>query len=200
MKKALLIIDVQNDFCENGSLAVKEASKIIPYINSLLKNNHYSEIVFSQDYHPSNHKSFASVNNKNISEIINLNGSPQIMWPDHCVQGSLGAEFHPLLLTEKTTKIIRKGTNIEVDSYSAFYDNDKTSTGLSEYLKSKNITQIEVAGLALDYCVKYSCLDAVKDGFEIFLHFKGTKAVNLHEDDAKNTLYELVQNQVSIIA
>ena len=201
MKKALLIVDVQNDFCENGNLAVTEANSIIPYINSLIANNNYDEIILSQDYHPNNHKSFASANHKNIGEEIILNGLPQIMWPDHCVQGSFGAEFHPLLNTKSATKIIQKGLNIEVDSYSAFYDNNKEiSTGLSDYLKDKNIKVLEISGLALDYCVKYSCLDAVKEGFETFLHFKGTKAVNIKEDDTKDSLYELILNGINIIA
>lgn len=201
MKKALLIVDVQNDFCENGNLAVPEANSIIPYINSLIANNNYDEIILSQDYHPNNHKSFASVNHKNIGEEIILNGLPQIMWPDHCVQGSFGAEFHALLNTKSATKIIQKGLNIEVDSYSAFYDNNKEiSTGLSDYLKDKNIKTLEVTGLALDYCVKYSCLDAVKEGFETFLHFKGTKAVNIKDDDTKDSLYELILNGINIIA
>ncbi|MEO8254618.1 MAG: isochorismatase family protein [Flavobacterium sp.] len=140
MKKALLIVDIQNDFCENGSLAVPDANSVIPYINSLIANNNYDEIILSQDYHPHNHKSFAAVNHKNIGDEITLNGLPQIMWPDHCIQGSFGAEFHALLNTKSATKIIQKGLNIEVDSYSAFYDNNKEiSTGLSDYLKDKNI-------------------------------------------------------------
>jgi nicotinamidase/pyrazinamidase len=201
MKKALLIVDVQNDFCENGSLAVPEANSIIPYINLLLANNDYDEIILSQDYHPYNHKSFASVNHKNIGEEIVLNGLPQIMWPDHCVQETFGAAFHSLLNIENATKIIRKGLNVAVDSYSAFYDNNKQiSTGLTEYLKDRDVKILEVTGLALDYCVKYSCLDAVKEGFNTWLHFKGTKAVNLKEDDTKNTLYELILNGVNIIA
>ena len=201
MKKALLIVDVQNDFCENGSLAVPEANDIITYINSLIASKNYDEIILSQDYHPFNHKSFASVNQKKIGDLITLNGLPQIMWPDHCVQGTFGAEFHSLLNTKKSTHIIQKGMNVAVDSYSAFYDNNKQiATGLSDYLKDKNITTLEVTGLALDYCIKYSCLDAVKEGFDTWLHFKGTKAVNLKDDDTKNTLYELILNGVNIIS
>lgn len=201
MKKALLLIDIQNDFCENGALAVKNANQIIPYINTLLEKHHYDEIILSQDFHPANHKSFASVNHKKIGEEILLNGTSQIMWPDHCIQHSWGAEFHPLLNTSKSTKIIQKGMNPEVDSYSAFYDNHKKiATGLTDYLTSKNIQAIEIAGLALDYCVKYSCLDAVNEGLQVALHFKGTQAVNLHKNDAQETIYNLVQQGVNIIA
>ena len=200
MKKALIIVDIQNDFCKGGSLEVADGEKIIPYINHLMKTNNYDEIILTQDFHPAEHKSFAVNNGKSVGEIIQLNGISQTMWPVHCVQGTSGVEFHPDLEQNKATYIIKKGMNPEIDSYSAFFDNQKLSdTGLSNYLKSKNIETVEIVGLALDYCVKYTCIDAVLEGFKVVLHFKGTKAVNLHPDDAKNTVFELLEKGVSVI-
>lgn len=201
MKKALIVVDVQNDFCKNGALEVTDSELIIPYINHLMKTKNYDEIIFSQDFHPINHKSFAENNGKNIGDIIMLNNIPQVMWPNHCVQGTYGAEFHKDLDQKYLTHIIKKGMNVEVDSYSAFYDNQKlVDTGLSKYLKYKNIETIEIVGLALDYCVKYTCLDAIQEDFKTILHFKGTKAVNLHPDDGKNSIMELLENGVSVIS
>ena len=200
MKKALIIVDIQNDFCKGGSLEVADGEKIIPYINHLMKTNNYDEIILTQDFHPTEHKSFAVNNGKSVGEIIQLNGISQTMWPVHCVQGTSGVEFHPDLEQNKATYIIKKGMNPEIDSYSAFFDNQKLiDTGLSNYLKSKNIETVEIVGLALDYCVKYTCIDAVLEGFKVVLHFKGTKAVNLHPDDAKNTVFELLEKGVSVI-
>ena len=200
MKKALIVVDIQNDFCKGGSLEVADGEKIIPYINHLMKTNNYDEIILTQDFHPAEHKSFAVNNGKSVGEIIELNGISQTMWPVHCVQGTSGVEFHPDLEKNHATYIIKKGMNPEIDSYSAFFDNQKLiDTGLSNYLKSKNIETVEIVGLALDYCVKYTCIDAVLEGFKVVLHFKGTKAVNLHPDDAKNTVFELLEKGVSVI-
>ena len=200
MKKALIVVDIQNDFCKGGSLEVTDGEKIIPYINHLMKTNNYDEIILTQDFHPAEHKSFAVNNGKSVGEIIELNGISQTMWPVHCVQGTLGVEFHPDLEKNKATYIIKKGMNPEIDSYSAFFDNQKLiDTGLSNYLKSKDIETVEIVGLALDYCVKYTCIDSVSEGFKVVLHFKGTKAVNLHPDDSKNTVFELLEKGVSVI-
>ena len=200
MKKALIVVDIQNDFCKGGSLEVADGEKIIPYINHLMKTNNYDEIILTQDFHPTEHKSFAVNNGKSVGEIIDLNGISQTMWPVHCVQGTLGVEFHPDLEKNHATYIIKKGMNPEIDSYSAFFDNQKLiDTGLSNYLKSKNIEIVEIVGLALDYCVKYTCIDAVSEGFKVILYFKGTKAVNLHPNDAKNTIFELLEKGVSVI-
>ncbi|WP_185673562.1 bifunctional nicotinamidase/pyrazinamidase [Elizabethkingia meningoseptica] len=201
MKKALIIVDVQNDFCEGGSLAVPGASEIIPYINSLMESDGYDQIVLTQDYHPANHKSFASNNDRNVGETIILNGIPQFMWPVHCVQGTPGADFHPALNKDKATHIIQKRKNSEIDSYSAFQDNNHfMKTGLADFLKYHDIQLVEVAGLALDYCVRATCLDSVKEGFVTCLHFNGTRAVNVKPDSGKNTIYELIENKVSILA
>lgn len=200
MKKALIVVDVQNDFCEGGALEVPNASEVIPYINSLIESNIYDEIIFTQDWHPANHKSFASNNEKNIGDVIELNGIQQFMWPDHCVQGSHGAEFHKDLNTSKINHIVRKGTNPEIDSYSAFQDNNHfMQTDLDNYLKEKNIELVEVVGLALDYCVKYTCLDAVSNGYITCLHFQGTKAVNVKPENGRDTIYQLLENGVSIL-
>lgn len=201
MKKALIIVDVQNDFCEGGALAVPEANSIIPYINSLTQNTDYDEIILTQDWHPANHKSFASNNGKKVGETITLNGGPQFMWPDHCVQGTFGAEFHPELDRSKVTHIVQKGKNPEVDSYSGFQDNNHfVKTDLNDYLQYHDIRLVEIVGLALDYCVKYTCLDAVENGYITCLHFQGTKAVNVKPENGKDTIYQLIQNGVSILA
>ncbi len=202
MKKALIIVDVQNDFCKNGALEVPDGNEVIPYINQLINNTQYDEIIATQDFHPADHKSFASNHlNKKIGELIDLNGITQILWPDHCVQGTFGTEFHKELNIFKITKIVQKGKNVEVDSYSGFYDNDhKSSTGLADYLKAKQIDTIEIVGLALDYCVKYTALDAVKEGFKTILHYRGTKAVNLQSTDGMQAIIELLKNGVDVVA
>lgn len=201
MKKALIIVDVQNDFCEGGALAVPEANSVIPYINSLTQNTDYDEIILTQDWHPANHKSFASNNGRNVGETITLNGGPQFMWPDHCVQGTFGAEFHADLDRSKVTHIVQKGKNPEVDSYSGFQDNNHfVKTDLNDYLKYHDIKLVEIVGLALDYCVKYTCLDAVENGFITCLHYKGTKAVNVKPENGKDTIYQLIENGVSILS
>lgn len=200
MKKALIITDVQNDFFEGGSLAVPNAGEIIPYINLLMEENEYDQIILTQDWHPANHKSFASNNGKNVGETIILNEIPQFMWPDHCVQGTLGAEFHKDLNQEKVNHIIQKGTNPDFDSYSGFQDNNHLSkTGLDDYLKYHDIQLVEIVGLAMDFCVKYTCLDAAQLGYVTCLHFNGTRPVNTNPDSGKNAVYEMLQNTVTIL-
>ena len=201
MKKALIIVDVQNDFCEGGALAVPEANTIIPYINLLMEENEYDQIVLTQDWHPANHKSFASNNDKKVGESVELNGNSQFMWPDHCVQGSFGAEFHKDLNVEKVTHIVQKGKNPEVDSYSGFQDNNQlVKTDLEDYLRFKDIELVEIVGLALDYCVKYTCIDAANAGFITCLHYKGTKAVNVKPGNDKDAIIELLENNVTILS
>lgn len=201
MKKALIVVDVQNDFCEGGALAVPNANEIIPYINLLMEDSTYDEIILTQDWHPANHKSFASNNGKKVGESIEINGYSQFMWPDHCVQGSYGAEFHKDLYLEKVTHIVQKGKNPEVDSYSGFQDNNQlVKTDLEDYLKFKDIEIVEIVGLALDYCVKFTCLDAAKAGFITCLHYKGTKAVNVKPGNYKDAIIELLENNVTILS
>lgn len=200
MKKALIIVDVQNDFCEGGALAVPDADSIIPYINLLLEENEYDQVVLTQDWHPANHKSFATNNGKNVGETISLNGVPQFMWPDHCVQGTFGADFHSDLNRDKVTHIIQKGKNPEIDSYSAFQDNNHfMKTGLEDFLRYHDIQLVEIVGLALDYCVKFTALDAINAGFVTCLHFNGTKAVNVKPENGKNAIYDMLERGVTIL-
>ena len=200
MKKALIIVDLQNDFCDGGALAVPGASEIIPYINLLMEENQYEQIVLTQDWDPADHKSFASNNGQKVGDTIILNGIPQHMWPDHCVQGTFGAEFHKDLNRDKVTHIIQKGTNVDFDSYSGFQDNNHfTKTGLDDFLKYHEIQLVEIVGLALDYCVKFTCLDAAQLGYVTCLHFNGTSAVNVKPDGGKNAIFEMVQNTVTVL-
>ena len=167
--KALLIVDVQNDFCPGGALEVPEGDRVVPVINSLLP--HFDAVIQTQDWHPSGHHSFASAHDgKEPFDSIEMEYGNQVLWPDHCVQGSEGAAFHPDLETSKTQVIIRKGFRKKIDSYSAFYENDnKTKTGLTGYLKTRGIDTLFVTGLATDFCVKWSVLDGIKDGFNLLL-------------------------------
>lgn len=161
-KRALLIIDVQNGFCPGGNLPVEGGHEIVPLINGLIRNGEYDVIVASQDWHPADHGSFASQHpGKNVYEMGELSGKPQMMWPDHCVQGTPDADFHPNLDVSKINYIQQKGLNPLIDSYSAFRDNDKAAvTGLADWFIAQEITELDVCGLATEYCVKFSTLDA----------------------------------------
>lgn len=167
--KALLLVDVQNDFMPGGSLEVPHGDIIVPLINRVQK--YFDLVVATQDWHPQNHKSFASNHsNKKPFEEIDLQGMKQTLWPDHCVQGTKGAEFHPGLEINKIAAIFRKGMDPEIDSYSGFYDNGhQISTGLSGYLKEKGVTEIYFCGLASDICVYYTIKDSLKEAFSATL-------------------------------
>lgn len=176
--KALIIVDVQNDFLPGGALAVKDGFAIIPIINSLQKK--FELIVATQDWHPPDHKSFASSHpGKKIFDEIDLYGLPQVLWPDHCVQQTKGAEFSTDLDTKKIEAIFRKGMDKNIDSYSGFYDNGKRkSTGLAAYLEGRGITSVFVAGLAADFCVYFTALDALELGFKTTIITDATKAID----------------------
>lgn len=176
---ALIVIDVQNDFIPGGSLAVTDGDKIIPVINNLISS--YDLVIATQDWHPENHQSFASQHSgKDEFEIMDLNGFQQVLWPNHCVQNTFGAEFHKDLNTNNIEAIFRKGMNPEIDSYSGFYDNGRLkSTGLTGYLKEKNIEEIHFCGLAADFCVYFSIMDALKEGFKTVLIEEGTKPIDI---------------------
>lgn len=176
--KALLLIDIQNDFLPDGALAVPDGDQIIPIVNHIQPP--FDLIVATQDWHPPDHKSFASNHaGRKVFETIDLEGLEQVLWPDHCVQGTYGAEFSKQLDTNKVEAIFRKGTNTDIDSYSGFYDNGhRKSTGLADYLRGKNITQVYIAGLAGDYCVYYSAKDAIKEGFDTYIIEDATKAID----------------------
>ena len=160
--KALLLVDIQNGFCPGGNLAVPGGHEIVPIANRLIDSGKYDLIIASQDWHPADHGSFASQHpGKQPFEMGELSGKPQMMWPDHCVQDTSDADFHPDLKIEKVQHIQKKGQHQAVDSYSTFRDNDQAAlTGLSGYLKRRGVTDLDICGLATDYCVRYSALDA----------------------------------------
>lgn len=172
--KALIIVDVQNDFLPGGSLAVPGGDKIIDPINQI--QDGFELVVLTQDWHPQNHKSFASNNaGSKPFDVIRLNNMQQTLWPDHCVQGTHGATFSSLLDTNKAEAIFRKGTNPEMDSYSAFFDNGHLrSTGLADYLRGKKVRQVYLTGLCGDICVFYSGMDGLNEGFETYIVGDGT--------------------------
>ena len=176
--KALIIIDLQNDFLPGGALAVPEGDKVIDRINEIQKK--YDIVVATQDWHPANHKSFASQHDeKNPFEVIDLNGIDQTLWPDHCIQGTKGAELNDKLDQTRIEAIFRKGTNPEIDSYSGFYDNNKKkSTGLHGYLQGLNVDQLFICGLAADYCVYYTAIDALNLGYSTTILEESTRAID----------------------
>jgi nicotinamidase/pyrazinamidase len=162
--KALLLVDIQNGFCPGGNLPVPEGDKVVPVANRLIEDGGYDVIVASQDWHPANHGSFASQHpGRQPFEMGELCGQPQMLWPDHCVQETPDAEFHPDLNVDAIDYIQQKGENPAIDSYSAFRDNDKAAiTGLAGYLRAQQINELDICGLATDYCVKFSALDALE--------------------------------------
>jgi len=162
--KALLLIDIQNGFCPGGNLAVPDGDKVVPVANQLIESGKYDLIVASQDWHPEGHGSFASSHpGKQPFDLHVLSGKPQMMWPDHCVQGTKDAELHPELRVPEIDLILQKGENHHVDSYSAFRDNDQDAiTGLSNFFQDQAVDEIDICGLATDYCVKFSALDALE--------------------------------------
>ena len=201
-KKALIIVDVQNDFCESGSLAVPQSNSIIAVINELMISGDYDKVIATQDFHPSDHMSFASNNNAELFSDLELdNGEIQKMWPDHCVQGTLGADFHKDLNLKTIDKIVKKGMHSNIDSYSGFFDNDKSSkTELDDYLKINNIVEVDIVGLALDYCVSDTALDSKKLGYKTNILIKGTKATGLidSEDKMVNLLKSISEKGIDI--
>ncbi|MDA0315722.1 MAG: bifunctional nicotinamidase/pyrazinamidase [Bacteroidetes bacterium] len=187
---ALLLVDVQNDFLPGGALAVPQGDEILPVIASL--QSQFEHLVATQDYHPVDHGSFAANHSgKNPGEWIELEGLPQILWPTHCVEGTFGADFPSTLDRSAWKAVFQKGRNPSVDSYSGFFDNARRGdTGLGEYLKNKGIARVFVCGLALDYCVKFTALDANSLGFETYVFTDATRAVNLHSKDGMRALEE----------
>ena len=200
MKRALVLVDLQNDFIPGGSLAVREGDAVIPVANAVQKKK-FDLIVATQDWHPKDHGSFASNHRgKHPGDMIELGGLQQVLWPDHCVQGSRGAQFHPVLDRARVTKVFRKGTDKEIDSYSTFFDNaHRKSTGLGEYLQEQKVTDVYLLGLATDYCVKYSALDAVKLGFKTHVVIDGCRGVELKPGDTKSAIEEMQRAGVKIV-
>jgi nicotinamidase/pyrazinamidase len=175
----LLIIDVQNDFCPGGALAVADGDAVVPIINRLAER--FDHVVLTQDWHPPGHRSFATSHPGSVPfETIGMPYGEQTLWPDHCVQGTPGAAFHPQLATERAELVIRKGFRPDIDSYSAFYENDRhTSTGLAGYLRERGLRRIFMAGLATDFCVHYSAVDARRLGFDTVVIEAGCRAIDL---------------------
>ena len=183
--RALLIVDMQNDFMPGGSLAVPDAELLIPGINAMIGK--FKHVIASQDWHPKQHSSFKS----NSSEGI---------WPEHCVQDSYGAEFAPGLDQVQFSKVIQKGMNPQIDSYSAFFDNDhKSQTGLDSHLKERGIDELYICGVATDYCVKWSVLDALELGYQVYLIQDLCAGINLQNDDCKKAFNEMHSSGAKIV-
>ncbi len=197
--KVLLIVDVQNDFCDGGALAVRDAKGIIDIINAL--QHQFDLVVATQDWHPANHRSFAANHDgKNVGDVIELAGLPQVLWPTHCVQNTAGADFHPRLETQNITRVFRKGEDESIDSYSGFFDNGhKRATGLGDYLKAENVNEVFVCGLATDYCVKFTALDACELGFDVTLIEDACRGVELHEGDIARSIDAMRENGVAVV-
>jgi len=179
-RRALILVDIQKDFMKGGSLEVPNAEEILPVVNELLLEKEWDLVVATKDWHSEDHKSFASSHDgKNVFDVIKLNGEEQIIWPDHCVQGSIGAELHEDLDVGLIDEIIVKGTNLEVDSYSGFYnDNSRVfDSGLSDILDDTGIEEVYIVGLATDYCVKFTALDSVDLGFETYVITDGVRGL-----------------------
>ncbi|PHN06211.1 bifunctional nicotinamidase/pyrazinamidase [Flavilitoribacter nigricans] len=197
--KALILIDLQNDFCPGGALAVREGDQTVSIANQLL--DQFDLVVATQDWHPIAHESFAAHHaGKTPGEVIDLHGLPQVLWPIHCVQGSFGAEFVRELNTSKIQHVFNKGTDPAIDSYSGFFDNGhRKATGMGDFLKEKGVDTIYIMGLATDYCVKFTALDALQLGFSTYLITDGCRGVNLQEGDSENALKELSEKGAKLI-
>jgi nicotinamidase/pyrazinamidase len=189
--RALIIVDVQNDFCPGGALAVPGGDQVVPVINRLQPQ--YDLVVATQDWHPADHGSFAANHTGcKPGDVVDLGGLPQILWPIHCVQETPGAEFHPSLSLNRIACVFRKGTNPQIDSYSGFFDNGhRASTGLAEYLRERSVDVVHVCGLATDYCVRFTALDAVELGLQTHLLEDACRGVELHTGDVDRAIDEM---------
>ena len=197
--KALILVDIQNDFLPGGALAVPDGDAVIAVANKLQAA--FPLVVATQDWHPPNHGSFAASHpGKKAFEQIELNCLPQTLWPVHCVQNTSGAALAVSLKQERIAKIFQKGTDPGIDSYSGLFDNGhRKSTGLGEWLKEKSVKEVFVCGLATDYCVKFTALDAVKFGFKTNLIEDASRGVNLGPDDVKNAITEMMRSGVTVV-
>ncbi len=197
--RTLILVDLQNDFCKGGALEVKNGDAAIPIANLLMPK--FDIVVATQDWHPANHGSFAANHLwRKPGQVIDLHGLQQVLWPIHCVQNSFGAMLKKGLNTEGVNKIVQKGTDLKVDSYSGFFDNGRRKqTELDDYLSSKNVDEVFVIGLATDYCVKFTALDAVSLGYKTYLIEDGSWGVNLTVGDVDNAILEMKKAGVKII-
>lgn len=198
MMKALLLIDIQNDFLTGGALAVDKGDEVVAVANRLMPR--YQLVVATQDWHPADHRSFARQHpSHQVGEIISLNGLDQILWTDHCVQGTAGAEFGPGLNVDAIDLVIQKGTDREIDSYSGFFDNaQRKATGLESMLRERRVEEVHIVGLATDYCVKFTALDAVDLGFRTVVLTEGIRGVELEEGDCQQAISEMETAGVQI--
>jgi nicotinamidase/pyrazinamidase len=197
--EALLLVDIQNDFCAGGALAVPDGDAVVPVANAL--GRRFERVVATQDWHPPTHLSFASNHvGKQPYELSELDGLPQVLWPPHCVQGTRGAEFHPALERSRIERVFQKGTDERIDSYSGFYDNgQRKATGLGDYLKHAGVTDLIVLGLATDYCVKWTALDARRLGFGVRVVEDGCRGVALTRESVPNAFAEMIAAGVRIV-
>jgi nicotinamidase/pyrazinamidase len=198
-KRALVLVDLQNDFCPGGALAVDRGDEVIDLANRL--ERHFDLVVATQDWHPPDHKGFADNHpGGKPYDVIDLDGLDQVLWPVHCVQETPGAELHPRLDRERITKVFPKGTDREIDSYSGFHDNGRRkATGLGDWLRGEGVDTVYVMGLATDYCVKFTALDAHREGFTTYVVEDGCRGVNLQPGDSEHAIDELRSAGVVVI-
>ena len=198
--RALILVDIQNDFLPEGALAVPKGDQIFPLVNDL--QSRFSLIVATQDWHPADHGSFAANHpGREPGELIELNGLPQVLWPVHCVQGTKGAEFSDLLDTSRIRKVFPKGTDSGIDSYSGFFDNGhRKSTGMEPFLRDQEVDEVYIVGLAADYCVKFTALDAAAAGFRTFVIQDGTRGVNLEQYDTQEAFQQMQRAGVQLVS
>jgi nicotinamidase/pyrazinamidase len=197
-RDALLVVDVQNDFCPGGNLPVANGDAVVPVINRLARQ--FRHVVLTQDWHPRGHGSFASSHaGRKPFETIALSYGPQVLWPDHCVQGSPGAEFHAALQVPHAELVLRKGYHRAIDSYSAFFENDRTTpTGLSGYLRERGLARLFLAGLAFDFCVRFSAEDARRAGFDVRVVEDACRAIDM-EGSAAATRRSLAELGIPLV-
>jgi len=197
--RALLLVDIQNDFLPGGALAVAEGDRVIPVANALM--DRFKLVVSTQDWHPPNHESFAVQHpGREPGEVIDLHGLEQILWPVHCVQDSHGAAFADALETERIDRVFPKGTYPAIDSYSGFFDNGRRKdTGLADFLRARGVDKVFIAGLATDYCVKYTAIDAAREGFETYVAVDGCRGVELESGDSQRALEEMKAAGVRLV-
>lgn len=200
MKQALILVDIQNDFLPGGSLAVPDGDAVVPVANRVMDS--FDLILATQDWHPEDHSSFASQHDgRKPGEVIQWKGLSQILWPDHCIQHTSGAAFAPHLNTEKIDNIFYKGTHHDMDSYSGFFDNGHIrSTGLGDYLKAHQVSDVAILGLATDYCVKFTVLDACRQGLSVRVIKEGIRGVELEPGDCEKAMNEMTDQGAQIIS
>ncbi|RMG03373.1 MAG: bifunctional nicotinamidase/pyrazinamidase [Planctomycetota bacterium] len=197
--RALILVDIQNDFCPGGALPVPEGDQIVPLVNRLQPC--FDLVVATQDWHPADHGSFVTQHpGKKVGDVVELGGLPQILWPPHCIQHTKGAEFHPALGTQAVVRVFQKGIDRDIDSYSGFFDNGRRrATGLDTFLREQKVDELYVCGLATDYCVKFTALDAVELGWSTFVIADASRGVDLQPGDVKAALDEMRARGISIV-